>query len=432
MACDAAEAWPAEPPGWLANIERAKKLERTDITTLDWQKFGFGTARAEDFAALAAAPDRPPGAVARLSCRELTRESFWERFERTGTPCVISDIPDVEGWPLWRSNRWADLPRRFPKCSFKVGKADDGSAVRIRAEDFAQYMAEQQDDSPLYLFDNKFGGNREGVQDQLLREYKVPSYFPDDYMALAGEDDRPPYRWMAVGPRRSGTVMHQDPLCTSAWNTLLSGRKRWVLLHPDTPRKVAKAKTVMRPGDDDEAVNVFIDLLPRMHDAGVETIEFVQYPGETVFLPGNWWHCVVNLDDAVAVTQNYCGRLNFDCVWRSARVERPCWSAKWLRAMAAKLPEVAERARALNSADGFDMAALLRKNQERRERRRQRRAQRELRKARRKAGAAFDEAAWWVERKKQRAEASSGSSSSTVSTSSESDSTTSTTSSSGA
>jgi hypothetical protein len=47
----------------------------------------------------------------------------------------------------------------------------------------------------------------------------------------------PANRFLIIGGARTGTPMHTDPNATSAWNTLLAGRKRWILFppSPDTP-----------------------------------------------------------------------------------------------------------------------------------------------------------------------------------------------------
>ena len=75
--------------------------------------------------------------------------------------------------------------------------------------------------------------------------------------------------------------MHIDPLGTSAWNTLIRGRKRWALFHPSLSKSTVKAKHLMRDGEDDEAIDWFSNLLPRLKQANSQmpVVEFIQCVG---------------------------------------------------------------------------------------------------------------------------------------------------------
>ena len=74
-----------------------------------------------------------------------------------------------------------------------------------------------------------------------------------------------------------------------------------------------KSKGLRESGEDDEAIDYFANILPRMkqkvlHDDSLKGIKFYeafQKPGDVIYVPGTWWHGVVNMSDAVAVTQNF-------------------------------------------------------------------------------------------------------------------------------
>ena len=95
--------------------------------------------------------------------------------------------------------------------------------------------------------------------------------------------------------------MHIDPLAMSSWNTLIVGKKYWMLFLPHVPKSIDKGNKLVKKGEDDEAIHYFMTILPRIKDCVVksggegkyahfECYEFTQYKGETAFIPNGLWH----------------------------------------------------------------------------------------------------------------------------------------------
>jgi len=244
-------------------VEGAKQRARSDLALADWVKQGWAFVPA----ALAEPP--PLGVIARETAAALSTAEFVARYERPNLPVVIDGV--AAAWPALAADAWrpAALYARYRHRRFKCGEDDRGYPVRVKLKYFLRYAAAQRDDSPLYVFDSMY--QSDGSACGILHDYAVPRYFGEgalwcapelaagcggslgaapacvvralctasiawcvlripvaiaDLFKLVGDHRRPPYRWFLVGPKRSGTTVHIDPLSTSAWNTLVYGRKR--------------------------------------------------------------------------------------------------------------------------------------------------------------------------------------------------------------
>lgn len=140
----------------------------------------------------------------RIDARTITREEFIEKYERPAKPVIIQHL--IDDWPAFENWTVEKLARKYRNQRFKIGEDDDGRSVKVKLKYFLDYAANNQDDSPMYLFESSFGEHAK--KKRLIDDYDVPDYFAEDLFRLVGEHRRPPYRWWCIGPQRSGTGIH--------------------------------------------------------------------------------------------------------------------------------------------------------------------------------------------------------------------------------
>ncbi|KAJ0426084.1 hypothetical protein BJY00DRAFT_298225 [Aspergillus carlsbadensis] len=240
--------------------------------------------------------------IARLP--NLTPEEFQEKW--SDTPFILTE--PVKQWPVY--HQWS-AETLLPKHGGTPFRAE---AVDWPFRTYVDYMKNNSDESPLYLFDKEFVskmGLKVGPIDQEPETaYWPPPCFGEDFFSVLGTD-RPDRQWLIIGPERSGSTFHKDPNATSAWNAVVRGSKYWIMF-PSTS-KLPPPPGVYVSDDQSEVTSPLsiAEWLLGFHAEARRTqgcIEGICREGEILHVPSGWWHLVVNLEPAIAITQNFIPR----------------------------------------------------------------------------------------------------------------------------
>eukprot|EP00944_MAST-04C_sp_MAST-4C-sp1_P013620 g13620.t1 len=235
------------------------------------------------------------------------------------------------------------LPNILKKCEQSYFRLDDNHTGRVRLGQFFDYMRFNQDDTPLYIFDSQFAIGADENRKLLGKKYKVPGVFAkDNLFSIVANKYRPPWQWILIGGPRSGTGIHIDPLGTSAWNAVLQGKKLWLFFPPDTPQELVSESESGTSG-----MLFFFDTFPKIVDyinhynnknfqtgemrKRVKPYFVVQQAGEIVYVPCDWYHVVINLEDTVAITHNFAMKRNLSKIVPRVFIDEPHFGFKWLQ-----------------------------------------------------------------------------------------------------
>eukprot|EP00056_Hartaetosiga_gracilis_P002571 m.55050 g.55050 ORF g.55050 m.55050 type:complete len:513 (+) comp11110_c0_seq1:68-1606(+) len=245
--------------------------------------------------------------VPRVEGATLSAKQFADAYERPQKPVVITGLANE-----WRAKKtWTkeELGEVFGTQLFDAFDEYSGS-YKMTMKQYLCYARHQRDERPLYIFDPNYIENGPTI----ANSYAVPSVFPQCHLAVLG-DKRPPWRWLLAGPARTGTNFHVDPNHTAAWNTIIYGRKKWILFPPSVlPPGVflqfeneedAGTCAVDQPDNVMAWFMQWYDDIKHIPEYANSVQECVCEEGDTMFIPDGWWHLVLNLEETVAITHNF-------------------------------------------------------------------------------------------------------------------------------
>lgn len=237
------------------------------------------------------------------------------RLDDLSPDCFSSDWVDkpfvltspVKQWPIYRSWSAERLLEKYADVRFRAESVDWPLAS------YVEYMNNNHDESPLYLFDRAFADKMHlsvSSEPDAGADYWPPTCFGEDMFAVLGEQ-RPDNRWLIVGPERSGSTFHKDPNATSAWNAVLKGSKYWIMFPSSSTLPPPPGVYVSQDQSEVTSPLSIAEWLLGFHAEARATPsckEGICGEGEVLHVPSGWYHLVLNLEPSIAITQNFVPR----------------------------------------------------------------------------------------------------------------------------
>ncbi|KAK0557711.1 hypothetical protein OC846_000278 [Tilletia horrida] len=161
--------------------------------------------------------------------------------------------------------------------------------------------------------------------------YEPPPLFRDDWMNNLPRPDSDDFAFCYAGSCGSATGLHRDVYTSYSWSTNVVGRKRWRLFPPHCAAKLRRFPNVrtseLASNCDELDAQYKSGLLgpvangklgwPEWAEARAQACEIFQEPGETIFVPSNWYHEVLNITDCISINHNWCNSYNLESMFRS-------------------------------------------------------------------------------------------------------------------
>eukprot|EP00656_Telonema_subtile_P015550 TRINITY_DN18164_c0_g1_i2.p1 TRINITY_DN18164_c0_g1~~TRINITY_DN18164_c0_g1_i2.p1 ORF type:complete len:289 (+),score=79.70 TRINITY_DN18164_c0_g1_i2:193-1059(+) len=256
----------------------------------------------------------------------------------TNTPVVIEGLSaDWEAAEQW-SMEWFITDPKVAQEPVQVflTKQYDGATMDCTMSQYVQSFGElkrnaaQSGEDVPYLRSWEIGQLRQEMLEGCKGGFE---YFKDMFKLMpAGSMVKPPFSWLFIGPGGSYTGVHADAvssklfeggvLTVDAWTTVIRGRKLFRLWPPEALEHLYVGKISGRYGSREfvDMTNPEMDRFPRCTEHS--PIEITVTEGQVIYIPKNWAHDVLALEDTISLTTHWLTRANLRAVMSKAKAAK--------------------------------------------------------------------------------------------------------------
>lgn len=236
----------------------------------------------------------------------LSYEEFVREYASVGKPVIITDA--MKNWKA--STKWTVDFFRSEYGSVKDLMMDykpenntwNQTEVTMSIADYIDDITSDAGDKLLYLSDFNIWN-----YPKLLEDYEDPIYCNNWYKRIPIELLN---KYLGnicnilIGRKDSTIGLHNDHRRDTAWVAVISGRKQVVLLSPDQEKYLYNGQV--------DCFNPDLQKFPLY--ANAKPVECILNQGEMLYIPSDWWHHVINLENTISLAINTLNEWDYEVV----------------------------------------------------------------------------------------------------------------------
>tara|TARA_A100001015_G_scaffold147366_1_gene163406 strand:- start:1197 stop:2075 length:879 start_codon:yes stop_codon:yes gene_type:complete len=201
----------------------------------------------------------------------------------------------------WKATKKWDLDffvNNFGNKKIRVKNINENKEMEMTISNYINYINEPYDSNKLlYASDITVSS----LSNDLYDEYDVDFLDKFDLFRNIQKyiDTDLNLRWIFIGKKGTYTGLHLDVLNTTGWLGLIRGKKRFYIFNDEDTEKIKEYGCFDKMNClkmSERQKSIFSSFNPLVVDIN---------PGEIIFTPNLLYHYVVNLENSIAVTENF-------------------------------------------------------------------------------------------------------------------------------